>query len=551
MSKSQSHFQRLRADFAEHRISRREFVRYAALLGMSAGAAYAAAGLTPSVGPLARAQDMPRGGTLRIGSRVKDIKTPHTYSWGAWDSNISRQVVEYLTFTDENNVTHPYLLEKWEASPDLKTWTLFIRRGIKWHNGRDFTADDVIWNINRVLDPSVGSSVLGLMKGYMLEDVQENGKATTKLWDANAIERVDDHTVRLNCKVPQVAVAEHLFHYPFPMLYPENNGEFGPGAIGTGPFELTEFELGKRAALKARAGYWGAPANIEAAEFIDTGDDPAAAISMLASRQVHGLISADPLQYDALKLMPHLKLYEVATAETAVLRFKMTEKPFDDPRVRKAMRLAVDNTAIMQVALRGLGLPGDNSHVSPVQPDYMDVGMPTRDVEAAKKLLAEAGYPNGFDTEISVPADPPWNGAESQAAVEQWKEAGIRVALKIMPGQEYWDVWTKVPLGCTIWYHRPLGVMVLGLAYRSGVPWNESSYANPEFDRILTQAEGIIDVEKRKELMGQLQKIMQEDGPIVQPLWRKNFTFYDEHVLGFKVHPTNYVFLNQLALQPA
>jgi peptide/nickel transport system substrate-binding protein len=551
MSKSHSHLDTLKADLAGGQISRRDFVRYAALLGMSASAAYASVGLVPGLAPFARAAEMPKGGTLRIGSRVKDIKSPHTYSWGAWDSNISRQVCEYLTFTDENNVTHPYLLEKWGATPDLKTWTLHIRNDVKWHNGNPFTADDVIWNIKRVLDPAVGSSVLGLMKGYMLTEVEENGKKTTKLWDANAIEKVDDHTVRLNCQAAQVAVPEHMFHYPFAMLFPGDNGVFGPGAMGTGPFELAEFELGKRALVKARKDYWGNKPNIDAVEFIDMGDDPAAPISALASKQVHGLINADPVQYDALKQMTHLKLYEVPTAETAVLRFKVTEKPFDDARVRKAMRLALDNAGIMQVALRGLGLPGDNSHVSPAQPDYADVGMMKRDVAAAKKLLADAGYPNGLDTEISVPADPPWNGAESQAAVEQWKEAGIRVNLKIMPGQEYWDVWTKVPLGCTIWYHRPLGVMVLGLAYRTGVPWNESGYANSEFDKILTEAEGTVDIAKRKELMGKLQKIMQEDGPIVQPLWRKNFTFYDEKVLGFKMHPTQYVFCNQLALQQA
>jgi peptide/nickel transport system substrate-binding protein len=549
MSKPHRHLDALKAELADERISRREFVRYAALLGTSASVAYATAGLAPGMAPTARAMDMPKGGTLRIGSRIKDIKSPHTYSWGAWDSNISRQVCEYLTFTDENNVTHPYLLEKWDASPDLKTWTLQLRTDVKWRNGKPFTADDVIWNIKRVLDPSVGSSVLGLMKGYMLKEVEENGKKTTKLWDANAIEKVDDHTIRLNCQAPQVAVPEHFFHYPFAMLFPGDNGVFGPGAMGTGPFELVEFELGKRALVKARQGYWGSPAYLDAVEFMDMGDDPAAPISALASRQVHGLISADPAQYDALKQMAHLKLYEVPTAETAVLRFKVTEKPFDDQRVRKAMRLALDNTGIMEVALRGLGLPGDNSHVSPAQPDYMDIGMMKRDVASAKKLLADAGYPNGIDAEISVPADPPWNGAESQAAVEQWKEAGIRVNLKILPGQEYWDVWTKVPLGCTIWYHRPLGVMVLGLAYRTGVPWNESGYANPEFDKILTEAEGTVDINKRKELMGKLQKIMQEDGPIVQPLWRKNFTFYDEKVLGFKMHPTNYVFANQLALQ--
>jgi peptide/nickel transport system substrate-binding protein len=551
MPEASTPIDKLKADLAESRISRREFVRYAALLGMSAGAAYATAGLAPGAATRALAQDMPTGGTLRIGSRIKDIKSPHTYSWGAWDSNISRQVVEYLTFTDENNVTHPYLLENWDVSEDLKTWILRLRPGVKWHNGEDFTADHVIWNIKRVLDPAVGSSVLGLMKGYMLVDVEENGATTSKLWDANAIERVDDRTVRLNCQVPQVAVPEHFFHYPFPMLYPEENGVFGVGSVGTGPFELTEFELGKRAAFKPRADYWGEKPKLDGVEFIDMGDDPAAPISALASKQVHGLISADPIQYDALKQLAHLKLYEVATAETAVLRFKMTEKPFDDVRVRRAMRLAVDNNAIMQLALRGLGIVGDNTHVSPAQPDYKGVGMPVRDVEGAKKLLVEAGFPDGIDAELSVPADPPWNGAESQAAVEQWKDAGIRVALNIMPGAEYWDVWTKVPLGCTIWYHRPLGVMVLGLAYRTGVPWNESSYSNPEFDRILGEAEGTLDTEKRKDLMGQLQKMLQDDGTIVQPLWRKNFTFYDARVQGFTMHPTNYVFCNRLALAPA
>jgi peptide/nickel transport system substrate-binding protein len=136
-----------------------------------------------------------------------------------------------------------------------------------------------------------------------------------------------------------------------------------------------------------------------------------------------------------------------------------------------------------------------------------------------------------------------------QAAVEQWKAAGIRCKIDLMPAALYWDVWTKVPFGCTIWYHRPLGIMVLGLAYRAGVPWNESSYANAEFDRLLTEAEGIIDPDERRKLMERLEKIMQEDGPIAQPVWRNNFTFMNEKVQGFEMHPTSYVFGNRLAVQ--
>ena len=106
----------------------------------------------------------------------------------------------------------------------------------------------------------------------------------------------------------------------------------------------------------------------------------------------------------------------------------------------------------------------------PVLPDYGKVPDINRDVDQAKKLLAEAGYPNGLQTELAVPSDMGWIVAQCQAAVEQWKDIGVQVKLNVMPGAEYWNVWTKVPFGCTIWYHRPLGVMLLNLAYRTGVP---------------------------------------------------------------------------------
>ena len=101
----------------------------------------------------------------------------------------------------------------------------------------------------------------------------------------------------------------------------------------------------------------------------------------------------------------------------------------------------------------------------------------------------------------------------------------------------------------TSWTHRPLGVMVLGLAYRSGVPWNESAYSNPEFDRLLTKAEGILDVDKRREVVAEIQKIMQEDGPITQPLWRAVITAMDKRVKGFNMHPTSYLFGEELAIE--
>ncbi len=548
----------LKRQLVERQIDRREFVRYATLLGMAAPAAYAfMAKVTgaPLVAPAAAQGTLPKGGTLRIAMRCQDLKSPHTYSW-VESSNSARQVVDYLTVTGVDNVTRPSLIEKWEPSADLKTWTLRVRKSVKWHNGRQFTADDVIWNFKRVLDPKTGSSVVGLMKGFLLEDVDTgekddkgNPKKSSRLWDAGAIQKVDDFTVRLNGKTAQLAVPEQLFHYPFLILDPAENGEFKVGSNGTGAFTLVENEVGRRQVLKARKqGYWGGGPYLDQLEFIDLGDDPAASVAALASKQVDGLYGADIVQLEALQKIPHVQMYQVTTAYTATARMQPV-KPFDDKRVRQAMRYAIDPNVVLQVAHRGLGQPGEHHHVSPVHPEYAKLPPPARDVARAKKLLAEAGFPNGIDVEIICRPQPAWELLAVQTMVEQWKEAGIRVKINVMPSTQYWEVWTKVPFGFTTWAHRPLGIMSLALAYRSGGPWNESKYSNPEFDRLLTQAEGTLDVASRREIMSRLEAILQEDGPIVQPVWRAIFTFHDKRVQGFKPHPTLYIFGHQLAIQ--
>jgi peptide/nickel transport system substrate-binding protein len=545
----------LARQLADGEIDRREFLRYATLLGMSASAAYVLAGKLgggPVVAPAA-AQNLPRGGTMRIGMRCQDIKSPHTYSW-VESSNSARQVLDYLTVTGPDNITRPGLVEKWEASQDLKTWTLRLRRNVKWHNGRQFTADDVVWNLRRVLDPKTGSSVVGLMKGFLLEEFETgekddkgNAKKSTRLWDASAIQKVDAFTVRLNGKTAQLAVPEQLFHYPLLIMDPAENGEFKVGSNGTGAFTLVENEVGRRQVLKAKKDYWAGGPHLDQLEFIDLGDDPAAAVAALASKQVDGLYQADIVQLDALQKLPHVQMYQVTTAYTATARMQPV-KPFDDKRVRQAMRYAVDANAVMQIAHRGLGQVGEHHHVSPVHPEYAKLAPFTRDVARAKRLLAEAGYPNGIDTEIACRPQPAWELVAVQAMVEQWREASIRVKINVMPSTQYWEVWTKVPFGFTTWAHRPLGVMSLALAYRTGVPWNESKFSNAEFDRLLTMAEGTLDVPARRELMARLEGILQDEGPIVQPVWRAIFTFHDKRVQGFRAHPTQYIFGHQLAI---
>jgi len=531
-------------EMAEGQMGRREFLRVATLLGVGATTAYGMAGLTAP----ALAQGAPKmGGVVRMGMRVQDLSSPHTYSW-IEAANAGRQVLDYLTVTGIDNVTRPSLVEKWEASPDLKSWTLTLRKDVTWRKGRKFTADDAVWNLNRVLDAKTGSSVVGLMRAFILDDFETGekddkgvAKKSTRLWDASAIQKVDDFTVRLNGKVPNLAIPETLFHYPLLICDPAEEGKFGVGSNGTGAFELVEHEVGKRSLFIARkSGYWGQGPYLDRFEVIDLGDDSAAQVSALASKQVDMIYQGSIASLPTVERLPHVQVNSVVGGYTAVARVHPI-KPFDDKRVRQALRLSVDTEVLLKAAHRGLGSPGEHHHVAPTHPEYANVGFMKRDVAKAKALLAEAGYPNGIDTEIAARPSPDWELLAVQTMVEQWKEAGIRVKINVMPSTQYWDNWTKVPFGLTTWAHRPLGIMVLGLAYRSGAAWNESKWSNPEFDKLLGEAEGYLDVEKRRAVMAKIQNIMLDDGPAVIPLWRAIFNYTDKKIKGYKIHPSIYV----------
>lgn len=547
----------LTEQLADGKITRREFLRYSTLLGLSATAAYTVAGKVTGHGvmPVAKAEEMPKGGIIRIGVRVQEVTHPHAYNW-MFPAIISHQVVGRLALTGHDSITRPSLAERWEASDDLKTWTFYLRE-INWHNGRPFTADDVVWNIHHVLDPATGSSSVGLMKGYMLDEYDTGKKdddgnpvMSTRLWSDKAVEKVDDHTVRFNLKVPQVAIPEHLDHYTNCILDPEENGEFGVGSNGLGAFELVEHKVGIKAVLKARPEpYFEGGPYVDTFEVIDLGDDPSANLAGLVSQQVHGLYQVGINQLEVLQSLPHVNVHQASTASTAVVQMKVKNKPFDHPKVREAFRWATDAPKCLELAHRNVGLPAEHHFVCPIHPEYAKLPEMTRNPETAKKLLDEAGYPSGIDVEIAAKKDPDWEIQAVQVMVEQWKEAGIRAKINVMPSAQFWDVWDKVDLGFVEWAHRPLGFMVLSLGFRTGVPWNAPEYSNKEFDDLLTVAEGTLDINERKQVMEKIETIMQVDGPITQPIWRGLVTGYDKRVKGYHMHPQFWIRAHELAIE--
>ncbi len=540
------------------RCTRREFLRTATLLGMSVASAStflsACAPSTPepteAPEPTEEPEEEPmaggpmRGGRMRVASQVQKVTHPAQFSWVS-PSNQLRQVAEYLTYTDGDNITHPWLLESWETSDDLKTWTLNLRQGIMHNNGDEFNADDVVFTMNEWLDEDVGSSILGLMS-YLTPD---------------GIEKVDDYTVKLNLDRAEIAVPEHLFHYPALMLNHRTfEGDFLKAPHGTGPYTLEEYSEGERVLLKRRDDYWQEGADgeplpyLDEMEFIDLGSETSAWIAAVQAGEVDLLDLGDIGGTDvflALKDSEDVVVKGIPTAQTRVLRMRVDMDPWSDEAVRMALKLCQNHEKILNLAYFGEGLPGQDFHVSQVHPEYCEMPVPPYDPEKAKQLLADAGYPDGLDVELAVGSG--WADVVSYAEVlkEDAAPAGFNIEINAMPNSQYWEQWTEVALGITPWTHRPLGTMVLNLAYiadAEGNPaaWNETRWIDDEFSEILAEANGTLNVEARRELFCQLQQIQYDRGPIGIPFWRNIWFIYTNKLHDVPGHPTYYMMFNEV-----
>ncbi|HYH36640.1 MAG TPA: ABC transporter substrate-binding protein [Azospirillum sp.] len=449
----------------------------------------------------------------------------------------------------------PGLAESWTVSPDGLVYTFKLRQGVKWHSTndfkptRDFNADDVLFSFERQWKTDhpfhkVSGGAYDYFKDMGFPDLLKS------------IEKVDDHTVKFTLtkvEAPFIANLAMVFasvfsaEYADSLLKKKTPERIDQVPVGTGPFQFVAYQKDAVIRYKAFDQYWGGKAAIDNLVFAIT-PDAAVRYAKLKAGECHVVPFPNPADIDAMKKDASINLMEKEGLNVGYLAFNVTKKPFDDVRVRRALNMAIDKKAIVDAVYQGAGAPAKNP-IPPTMWSYNNaVDDYPFDPEKAKKLLADAGYPNGFETDLwAMPVQRPYNpNAKRMAEMMQADLAkiGIKASIKQYEWGEYrkrlqagehlmgmmgWtgdngdpDNFLNVLLGCD--------------AARVGGS-NIAKWCYKEFEDLVQEAKRTTDIGARTKLYEQAQVIFKEQVPWFPVAHSIVFMALNKNVTGYKMDP--------------
>ena len=489
-------------------VSRREFLN---IFAAGATAAVGTVTLAP-LGSIVSAQD---SSALRMAWLTPATLDPRSAS-GDSEIAILNALYDYLIETDAAANLVPRLASSWDLSDDGLVYTLNIRDDATWHDGSAVTVDDVLWTIQWHVDSE--STVASLIASA-------------------SFAAAGDNQIAITLSEPNPDFLYNLTDNKFVILK-AGAQNVGIDFNGSGPFVLDEIIPGDRAIMRANENYWRGAPTIDNLEFVFF-DDQQAGIAAVQGGTVDGIMRLDNSSFIGFSGDMNFHTSDIPTSGHHLTRLRSDRAPGNDPRVRKAFKLATDRDAIWERVQLGFGAVGKDSPIGPAFGQYFlaEAEVPARDPAAAAALLAEAGYPDGLDMTLHTPNSGTWPDL-AQAVAAQWEEAGIRVEVQLEDENTYWaEAWMEVNLGVTGWGARPIPQLYLDLAYHSEAPWNESHYSNARVDELIETARTSLDQDTRTAAYKEIQQILLDDGPVVVPYFFAQFMVLASRVSGLELQP--------------
>ncbi|AGB75462.1 MULTISPECIES: ABC transporter substrate-binding protein [Rhizobium] len=422
-----------------------------------------------------------------------------------------------LTFIDKAGVTQMELAESIE-SKDAKTWTIKLRKGVTFHDGKELTADDVVFSLKRHLDPGVGSKVAKIaaqMTGFTAVD-----KSTVEITLANP-----------NADLPTILALHHF------MIVANGTTDFSKGN-GTGAFVLETFDPGNRSVVVKNKNYWksGQP-YLESFEFFAISDDNAR-VNALLSGDIHYAASINPRAMKLIDGQSGFTLSKTTSGNYTNLNMRLDMTPGNKKDFIDGMKSLVNREQIVKSALRGLGEVANDQPVSPANIYHNnDLKPKTFDPDKAKFHFQKAGV---LGQSIPVIASDAATSSIDMAMIIQ--AAGANIGLKLdvqrVPSDGYWDnYWLKAPIHFGNINPRPTPDILFSLLYASNAPWNESQYKSEKFDKMLIEARGLLDQAKRKQIYAEMQVMIAEEAGTIIPAYISNVDALSGKVHGLEANP--------------
>ena len=530
-------------ELAAGHISRRDFMRRGTAVGMSVpllGAILAACGSSsPSTGTGA-AGPPKKGGTLRVAiSTPAAAVNPLTVA-DAGGLCMLNQTGEFLIF-DNNLKLHlePMLATKWTPNSDGSVWTFKLRTGVKFHNGADMTADDVVYTFQQLSDPKNASNALSTFKGVL---------------SPSGVKKVDSSTVAFHLDAPNGNFPYLVSSDNYNAIIVPKGTDFGKWQhtfIGTGAFKLGSYTQGSGASFVPSPAHWGGGPLLAGTQFkFYSSQQPQ--ILALQGGDVDVIGQFVPAGATSLLNNSSFKIIKVLASNHRELSMRNDKAPFTDPRVRQAVAYTLNRPDMVQALLSGYGTVANDYPFGPRFPST-DTSVPQRaqDISKAKQLLAAAGHSGGFSVTLDT-EDYQEIPQLAQVIKADAAKAGITINLNVLNQSAYYgkatfgnSPWLDGTMSLVDYGDRGVPNVFLNAPLVTGGPWNAAHFKNSKYDSLVKQYVAALDLQAQKKIAGQIQQLLLAETPIVIPYWIDGLTASTPNVAGLNPTAISQLYLDK------